>query len=281
MLHRQIHRGYRQTLFLPGCAPTPDTVVHVDVLGRLRGTGHFDLHQVSARHVVHVVQSGRGEVTYDDVRYEVSAGDVFCFYPGDRIHYREERRDPWRYTWFGLLGPIAGARLEALGFSVCRVRHAAVRGPQMWQRFDAIEAAFTTERHGPCWASAVAWELLDLLHDHDGAVSVRDPVAALARIVEAGYDRGVRIEDLARDLGIDRSTLFRRFRASYGCSPRQWLMQVRLERARDLLLRGELTVADVANRSGFHDARGFARAFHARYGSPPGALRRQRKLSVK
>ncbi len=160
-------------------------------------------------------------------------------------------------------------------------RHAAVRGPQVWQRFDVIEAAFATEQHGPCWASAIAWELLDLLHDHEGAVAARDPVAALAAIVESGYDRGVCIEDLARDLGIDRSTLFRRFRATYGCSPREWLMQVRLERARDLLLRGELTVAEVASRSGFHDARGFARAFHVRYGSTPGVLRRQRKLSVK
>lgn len=279
MLHKQINRGYRQTLYLPGCPPADESVLHVDVFGRLRGTGHFDLHQVPSRYCLHVVQSGRGEVAYDGVRHPVGPGDTFCFYPGDQIHYREDPRAPWRYTWFGLRGAAAPLRLDALGYGRDRVRHGVVTGPQLWQRFDAIEAAFTTEQHGPCWASAAAWELLDLLHAPYATTAARDPVAALARIVEAGYDRGLRIEDLAGDLGIDRSTLFRRFRASYGCSPREWLMQVRLDRARDLLLRGESTVAEVAGRSGFSDARGFTRAFSQRFGATPGAIRRQRKPS--
>ncbi len=281
MLHQQIHRGYRQTLYLPAVEAPPESVLHVKVLGRLKGTGHFDLHQIASQCSLHVVQSGQGEVSFNGVRHAVRGGDAFCFYPGDHIHYREDPQSPWRYTWIGLAGSAALPRLNAVGFNDRRVHQAAITSPEFWQWADATEASLTSERHGANFLCAAAWQVLDLFEDQRVTVHARDPVAALARIVESGYDRGLRIEDLARDIGVDRSTLFRRFREAYGCSPRDWLLRVRLDRARDLLLRGELTVAEVATRCDFSDARGFTRAFTARFDTSPGQMRGQRKLRVK
>jgi transcriptional regulator GlxA family with amidase domain len=49
------------------------------------------------------------------------------------------------------------------------------------------------------------------------------------------------------------------------------LQQVRLDRARELLRRGEGTVTAVASACGYDDHRAFARAYRARHGVNPGS----------
>lgn len=273
MLHQNHGRGYRQTLFIPNCPPSDGNGLHVSVLGRLRGNGAFDLHQVSMRYSYHVVQSGRGHVTINGLTSTVTAGDSFVFYPQDHVHYVEDVKQPWRYTWFGIEGEQTRAQLDRLGCGEQRV-HFQIANPRFWQLCDALELAFTQPSHGQLEATAAAWNLLHSLDVQQHQPQIIDPIVALASIVESGYDRGLRVEELAADLGMDRSTLFRRFRAKYGCAPQQWLMRIRLDRAYALLRKGDMTVAQVAERCGFSDARGFSRAFHGAYQQPPGAVRR-------
>ena len=58
------------------------------------------------------------------------------------------------------------------------------------------------------------------------------------------------LTDLADHASVSIRTLNRRFRAETGLSPLQWLLQLRIERARELLETTNLPVAAVANRSG-------------------------------
>lgn len=269
MLHKQVGRGYTQTLVLPDLAPAAGSEVTFEVIGRLRGTGAFDLHQVAARHSLHLVQSGTGIVVINGISRRLGANDAFCFYPGDHIHYREDPRDPWRYTWFGLLGPRVGERLDLLGYGRERMQ-AGIATPVLWRLLDDIEAAFLAGSQGPSRSVAAAWSIFAELEVGRRHADPSDPIRALAALLESGYDRGLRIEDLARDLGLDRSTLFRRFRDRYGCSPKAWLQRVRLERAKALVAAGDLTVAEIGRRCGFDDPRNLTRAYRARFGVTPG-----------
>ncbi len=62
-----------------------------------------------------------------------------------------------------------------------------------------------------------------------------------------------------------------------GQTPAVYLRQVRLERARTLLLESTLPVAHVAQRTGWNDAAHFSRSFAAKFGAPPRAFRQNRK----
>lgn len=91
-------------------------------------------------------------------------------------------------------------------------------------------------------------------------------------------DPQLTVDSLARDLGIARRTLYNLFETT-GTTPRAYIQQERLLRARDMLLNPawrDAPVSDIARFAGFADPAHFSRAFTARYGVPPGVWRARR-----
>ncbi|WP_072819574.1 helix-turn-helix domain-containing protein [Bradyrhizobium erythrophlei] len=67
------------------------------------------------------------------------------------------------------------------------------------------------------------------------------------------------------------------FRQSTGYPPHRWLLQRRIERAQDLLLNSDKTLAEIARCCGFFDPSHLTRAFSQTVGSSPGLWRRSRR----
>ncbi|MBK9339125.1 MAG: helix-turn-helix domain-containing protein [Lewinellaceae bacterium] len=78
------------------------------------------------------------------------------------------------------------------------------------------------------------------------------------------------IADLARVFAMSESTLLRQLKRLTGLPPIQYLLEVRLIEARRLLENRVFdSVAQVASRVGYDDARSFSRAFRQRFGKLP------------
>lgn len=99
---------------------------------------------------------------------------------------------------------------------------------------------------------------------------------ALALIRERGT-HPLRVLDVASAVGISRRALEQRFRRSLGRTPAAEIRRVRLDRAKRLLRETDLTLADIAERTGFTHPEILMRRFRAEVGTPPGAWRRQRR----
>jgi transcriptional regulator GlxA family with amidase domain len=78
----------------------------------------------------------------------------------------------------------------------------------------------------------------------------------------------VTIEDLANTLHIDRRHLTNVFRKSYGISPHAFLMELRLNKAREFLRSG-CSVTDAAAMAGFSDLPNFSKKYKSRFGLCP------------
>ena len=79
------------------------------------------------------------------------------------------------------------------------------------------------------------------------------------------------VGELALACGVGRRTLQRHFRRFIDKAPMQVLCDLRLDRARQDLLRasGQTTVTAIAVRSGINHVGRFAIQYHARYGEVP------------
>jgi len=94
----------------------------------------------------------------------------------------------------------------------------------------------------------------------------------IARAVERirkDFDQPLRIEELARDLGMSVSGLQHRFKAVTAMSPMQYQKQLRLQEARRLMLGEDLHAAIVGFRVGYRDASYFNREYRSVFGVPP------------
>lgn len=92
----------------------------------------------------------------------------------------------------------------------------------------------------------------------------------LQGLIEANLgDSRYGIDQLAEAMHSDRSTLFRKVKASFGMSPSELLREARLQRAQALLLQQAGNVTEVAYAVGFESLSSFARAFRQRFEQAP------------
>jgi AraC-like DNA-binding protein len=83
------------------------------------------------------------------------------------------------------------------------------------------------------------------------------------------FDQPLRIEDLARELGMSVSGFHHHFKAVTAMSPLQFQKQLRLQEARRLMLGEDLDAASAGYRVGYSDASHFTREYRRLFGAPP------------
>ncbi len=83
----------------------------------------------------------------------------------------------------------------------------------------------------------------------------------------------VSISDIARELDLSRFTFTRRFLAAASITPHQFVTQLRIERAKDALLRTSRSIEDVGSANGFGSIAHFSHSFRAIVGCTPSAYR--------
>ncbi|WP_136645552.1 GlxA family transcriptional regulator [Tabrizicola sp. YIM 78059] len=137
-------------------------------------------------------------------------------------------------------------------------------------------------RHGAALARQVAASFLATVRKGSEPQIGRGPdpdldprvAAALARM-EARIDAPEPASATARAVGVSPRRLEGLFRASLGTTPAAHALDLRLQAARRMLTDTRHPLAEVALRTGFSSPSTLSRAFRARFGQPPGALRRQ------
>lgn len=82
------------------------------------------------------------------------------------------------------------------------------------------------------------------------------------------------VDAMARTAHLSRSRFSQRFSELVGEAPMQYVTKVRMDRAREQLRTGRVTIAEVAAQFGYDSEPAFARAFKRHMGVPPGAVRR-------
>jgi AraC-like DNA-binding protein len=96
-----------------------------------------------------------------------------------------------------------------------------------------------------------------------------DRIAEAVVRLRSELDRPLRIESLARELGMSVSGFHHHFKAVTAMSPLQFQKQLRLQEARRLLLGESLDAASAGYRVGYDDASQFSREYKRLFGQPP------------
>ncbi|GAB7071419.1 AraC family transcriptional regulator [Mycobacterium hodleri] len=94
-------------------------------------------------------------------------------------------------------------------------------------------------------------------------------VAAALNYINTHLSEPLTVETLAGQVNLSSSAFSRRFRELTGRSPRQFVKETRLERARELLFERRLGVGDVSVAVGYASQSHFTTEFRARFGTLP------------
>lgn len=100
--------------------------------------------------------------------------------------------------------------------------------------------------------------------------SAKQTVAEMAKkYIFDNYRSKITIADICDEIGCSKSTLITGFKREYGTTVNNYITEVRLNEAVNMLKMGERHIGEIASQTGFSDQSYFSKVFSAKYGIPP------------
>ncbi|MFD2329130.1 AraC family transcriptional regulator [Cohnella sp. GCM10020058] len=244
--------------------------------------GHAFGPGVRDHYKIHFVHRGTGIVQTGGHTYRLSAGQAFLAYPDKIIFYQADETDPWTYSWVGFRGNrvadvLARTRLtpEAPVFPMdMRL---------MPNLYELLREAEDRPVNRDLRLTSLLLDVLTSLVEQmpvsfeggsglGAALPGRKQDAYVHRSLDflhCHFSEPITVEQLASTLGLDRKYLSVIFKEATGLPPQQYLLHYRMERAGELLRKGQYTIGEVARSVGYQDALLFSKMFKKLKGVPP------------
>ena len=108
----------------------------------------------------------------------------------------------------------------------------------------------------------------------DGGATHDRRMLLVLMLVEDSTRRQLLMGDIARAVNLSPGRLAHLFKSEMGVSPQRYLNNIRLEKARECLESGVLSVKEIASEVGIPNVSRFCRTFKVRYGVTPKEYRK-------
>ena len=132
-----------------------------------------------------------------------------------------------------------------------------------------------TDPYWPCRTKSYLLEVLVFLMTNQPLCAGSDSSRAsrVREFIHANYARKLTLDEIALEFGTNRTSLQRLFQAVYGESVFEYLSSYRFRMAQTLMRNTELSLKEIASRSGYSDYSHFFRDFSGREGMSPAVWR--------
>lgn len=220
-----------------------------------------------------------GEGTYEDAkngRVDLRSGDVITLFPEFAHSYYNRADQKWSESWLVFQGDIF-RQLEHEGL-IRRNRPVLSPGldPGLVAAFDRLIRDFgQRDRPSDALASARIHLLLaDIVERHNRRHDPDETMTRARVMLEERLDENVDPAVVARALNLGYENFRKQFTRDVGMPPARYRMLRRIDYAKSLLVNGDLSVNEIADRLGYCDVYFFSRQFKQVTKQSPAAFRR-------
>jgi AraC-like DNA-binding protein len=105
-------------------------------------------------------------------------------------------------------------------------------------------------------------------------------VKRVTRFIEAHYMEDYTVKEIAHAVGRSDHQIRQHFKDVLGISPRRYLFQLRIQKAKELVESSDYSFKEIADRVGFKNVHHFTRAFREVSGETPGICRRKYQAGI-
>lgn len=258
-------------------------LMHLQEVGQLRALSpHTNQRSHLASYLFFVVADGEGTLTYDGAAYPLSRGSC-VFIDCRRAYSHATSLRLWTLAWAHFDGPtmhgVYRKYVERGGMPAFRPENVQTYLDLMAQ---LQQTAAADDHVRDMHINELLWALLSHLMQsawrpaaHRSANDSRSRITEVKAWLDNHYNEKIALDDLAEHFFINKFYLTRLFREQYGSTIVNYLLSLRISRAKELLRFSDLSVEEIGARCGMPEANYFSRAFHKIEGVSPSEFRRQ------
>ncbi|MEJ2883616.1 helix-turn-helix transcriptional regulator [Pedobacter sp. GR22-6] len=225
------------------------------------------------------VTEGSGIFESEQVIRQVEAGTVILLFPGVRHRYRPSVQHGWDEYWIGFKGKVIDDLVSAQFFDPGNPCIQIGINEQVFGLFNSVIEHTKREKAG--YQSLISGATLHLLGSIHAAVTGRsimnedkENIINKARVLfRSNLTTEFSAEQAAEKLHISYSYFRKLFKSYTGISPGQFYIQLKIEKAKELLSDHSIPVKEIAYELRFESHFYFSKLFKAKTGLTPTAYR--------
>lgn len=207
--------------------------------------------------LIHFVESGSGIFGINGKEYCVCPGEMFVIPPYTEAYYGASKNNPWSYIWIGFTCD------SNLPLNLSDV----ILYPKALKIFNSMKGAAELNNGRNSYLISKIWELFSVLLE--GQKNDTSYVDKALDYIHSEYMYDITIEKIATRLGLDHSYFSSLFKKKMGISPKQYLLNYRMNVALSLMHKNNISVSAAAYSVGYTDVCNFSKMFKKTFGISP------------
>lgn len=228
-------------------------------------------------YVLHYLIEGSGVLYLNQKSFPVSSHQAFIVPPFLSAFYQADSITPWNYIWVHFNGQKAMDFLHKAGITP--------DDPIFVPVDDSLEleqCLYNILRHSKeeYYCIGNLYQMFQILIDtssrkidtENSAIQL-NYIRNTIQYIKKKYADPIRVSDIADYCGLDRSYLSKLFKSATGYSPQEYLIYVRMNKAKKLLSESVLPVQRIAYSVGYPDPFAFSKIFKKETGYSPSEYR--------
>lgn len=248
---------------------------------------HWDEGRILNEYQINYITAGSGIFENKYGTFPVRPGSLFVIFPGEWHRFRPVRKSGWSENYVGFNGKIAAELLKHPLFSPEQpVIYPGIREELIdtyLKIFDLVEE----EQPGfQQIASGMVVKLLGYIisFEKQKGFSGKRIVKIIEEIrfqMRKNIEKEINVAEFAKEHHVGYSYFRKMFRKFTGVSPGQYHLQLKVMRARELLISTDRSIKEISYELGFQSIYYFSNLFKKKEGLSPSQFRKKNNLSDK
>lgn len=231
-------------------------------------------------YVLEYVLGGKGHIECDGKKYTVGKGD---FYFLNRLHshlYYSDREDPYSKIWINVGGRLLDGLVNAYGLT-----DGAIVIPQsgtlpLFEKMRTLLTSINVDNSDEIMTECektMCDMIITMAKEHRNVQ--RGTISTAERIkdfIDSGLSYNVTLDDIAQHFYLNKSYIISIFSEKYGYTPKQYILQRKMQAACSMLEENHYNIAEIADMLDFSSSQHFSSSFKKKIGISPDEYRRSK-----
>lgn len=224
--------------------------------------------------------SGSGSLIYEGKTYLLEVGTVAVIWCGVRHEYKTASETGWEFRWFHYHGAIAHEYFRMIGSTGPAIFHME-KDSRCIELVEMLTG--TTTLNGIFNNLLIAQYMTELMTLLSCAIQKKDPetpremlekIDSAVQYMERHLDQKITLEEIASTVFISKFHFIRIFNRVMGISPYIYLTNLRVSKAKELLIMSGYSLSEIAAQIGFCDSKNLICNFKKVTGQTPEQYRK-------
>ncbi len=257
-----------------------NSVLSVEQLGRDVSTPGFSYPQYNSTYVLSVVRNGKGTLESDGKKYNLSKNDAFLTYPNTLSIQTADQKEPWELCFISFSGSAVKDIIEKTVFKNNTVT-VNLRNSDLADEIIKSTFLLNTGVRSDFALFESFFRIISFLDIQKTQIFINEEdsqnkyVTEIKRYIHSVYPENIKISEIANKLNINRSHLYRIFKAETGLGVEDYIINIRINHAKALLKDTSLSVTAVSALVGYKNYTTFFKRFKQSTGVTPIEYRKE------